>query len=142
LSNGLKFTSVNGRVDVVLESKPFVESRCEISGEIVEKIIRVSIIDTDVGISIENQSKLFGQYVQFDAAALQRGKGSGLGLWISKSMFFLFFVFVLKVNPIFFNSEIIEVHGGIIGAFSKGVGSGTDFYFDLPLYKVTKKHNF
>jgi signal transduction histidine kinase len=29
----------------------------------------------------ENMSKLFGQYVQFDANTLQGGKGSGLGLW-------------------------------------------------------------
>jgi signal transduction histidine kinase len=46
---------------------------------------RFSVSDTGVGISKENQRKLFGQYVQFDAAALQHGKGSGLGLWISKS---------------------------------------------------------
>ena len=38
------------------------------------------------GISTENQKKLFGQYVQFNAGKLQKGNGSGLGLWISKGI--------------------------------------------------------
>lgn len=46
--------------------------------------LRIAVTDSGAGISIENQRKLFGQYVQFNAAALQQGKGSGLGLWISK----------------------------------------------------------
>jgi signal transduction histidine kinase len=87
LSNGLKFTSVNGRVDVVLEMKPIKESQCDSSGG-ATYVVCISVADTGVGISKENQTKLFGQYVQFDAAALQHGKGSGLGLWISKSMIF------------------------------------------------------
>lgn len=49
------------------------------------KRLRITVTDTGYGISKENQTKLFGQYVQFNAAALQQGKGSGLGLWISKS---------------------------------------------------------
>jgi signal transduction histidine kinase len=76
-----------------------MESKCDSVGDCLN-VVRISVADTGVGISIENQAKLFGQYVQFDAAALQRGKGSGLGLWISKSMvyynfFFLFDKFLL-----------------------------------------------
>ncbi|RYH20865.1 ATP-binding protein [archaeon] len=51
-------------------------------------IVRISVTDTGAGISVQNQKKLFGQYVQFNAAQLQQGKGSGLGLWITKSKFF------------------------------------------------------
>lgn len=49
---------------------------------------------TGAGISKENQRKLFGQYVQFDAGALQKGGGSGLGLWISKGElgWFVFYI--------------------------------------------------
>lgn len=43
--------------------------------------MRFEVIDTGVGISEENQKKLFGQYIQFNAGKLQAGKGSGLGLW-------------------------------------------------------------
>ena len=47
---------------------------------------RVEVQDTGAGISLSNQKKLFGQYVQFDANKLQKGDGSGLGLWISKGI--------------------------------------------------------
>ena len=46
--------------------------------------LRVEVIDSGAGMSKENQKKLFGQYVQFNANSLQKGGGSGLGLWISK----------------------------------------------------------
>jgi signal transduction histidine kinase len=46
--------------------------------------LRIDVTDTGAGISPENITKLFGQYVQFRAAELQKGGGSGLGLWISK----------------------------------------------------------
>ena len=51
----------------------------------INSVVRVSVRDNGCGISLENQKKLFGQYVQFDAKKLQKGGGSGLGLWISKS---------------------------------------------------------
>ena len=38
---------------------------------------RVEVQDTGAGISLSNQKKLFGQYVQFDANKLQKGDGSG-----------------------------------------------------------------
>ena len=46
--------------------------------------LRVEVTDSGAGMSKENQKKLFGQYVQFNANSLQKGGGSGLGLWISK----------------------------------------------------------
>lgn len=48
--------------------------------------VRLEIKDTGEGISEENQAKLFGQYAQFNAGRLQQGRGSGLGLWISKGI--------------------------------------------------------
>ncbi len=59
-----------------------------------------------------NLPKLFGQYVQFDADTLQGGKGSGLGLWLSKA--------------------IVEMHGGVIGATSEGEGKGCTFFLEMP----------
>jgi signal transduction histidine kinase len=79
ISNSLKFTPANGEVKLIVEFKS-------------SSSVRLSVIDTGHGISKENQSKLFGQYVQFNAGALQQGKGSGLGLWIAKSMIFLIVV--------------------------------------------------
>ena len=36
------------------------------------------------GLSVEHQTKLFKSIIQFNASKLQGGKGSGLGLYISK----------------------------------------------------------
>jgi signal transduction histidine kinase len=76
LSNAIKFTPEGGTVVVALQLCDSVErGRC----------VRFSVKDSGAGISKQNMKKLFGQYVQFNAAQLQKGKGSGLGLWITKS---------------------------------------------------------
>jgi signal transduction histidine kinase len=55
-------------------------------GGIYADYLRLEVKDNGVGISSVNQTKLFGQYVQFNAGKLQEGNGSGLGLWISKAI--------------------------------------------------------
>jgi signal transduction histidine kinase len=107
VSNALKFTPTKGTVTVTVEMKrfPLVSSLTPkilsiISGSNLEDeklndgIVRVSVKDTGCGISKENQKRLFGQYVQFNAGALQQGKGSGLGLWIAKSKIVYLFQFL------------------------------------------------
>ena len=79
----------------------------------IRDVVRVEIRDTGAGISPFNQTKLFGQYVQFNANKLQKGNGSGLGLWISKG--------------------ITELHGGFIGVYSEGEGRGSTFHLELPV---------
>jgi len=59
---------------------------------------------------------LFQQYVQFDANRLQGGKGSGLGLWICKT--------------------IVDLHGGCVGASSPGEGCGSTFFFEVPIAEL------
>jgi len=90
MSNALKFAdSVHGEVKVVVERKAISDKMMKATGllgEAARDCVRVSVMDNGCGISLENQKKLFGQYVQFNASALQKGGGSGLGLWISKSM--------------------------------------------------------
>lgn len=82
------------------------------SGDII-----VEIKDTGVGISPDNFSRVFGEFVQFDANKLQGGGGSGLGLCISK--------------------EIANQHyNGQITFFSDGVGYGTTFMFKLRTYTL------
>jgi hypothetical protein len=51
--------------------------------------------------------------VQISPNRLQAGQGSGLGLWITKS--------------------IIEMHGGKVWMYSDGVGRGATFFLELPL---------
>jgi len=75
-----------------------------------QSVLRIEVHDTGVGISSENQQKLFGQIVQFFAAQLQNGGGSGIGLWISK--------------------KIVDLHGGYIGVKSEP-GKGSMFFVEI-----------
>jgi signal transduction histidine kinase len=92
LSNALKFCSPSsGEVKVLVERRAVAGRLARpISSPSAEPIpisyvARVSVSDNGCGISEENQKKLFGKHVQFHAGLLQKGGGSGLGLWISKS---------------------------------------------------------
>ena len=86
MSNALKFArSEGGKVEVIVEkvittpnSDTTKRKGCS------REFVRVSVVDNGCGISLENQCKLFGQYIQFNANELQKGGGSGLGLRISK----------------------------------------------------------
>jgi len=133
LTNAIKFTPDNGRVVVRMKLQRYFtdpphekqtlgpQQRQQERGQFKhderdddedDEIVRVEVNDDGAGIAAENLSKLFGQYVQFDANRLQAGGGSGLGLWLSKA--------------------IVEMHGGRIGAQSDGEGKGTTMFFELP----------
>jgi CheY-like chemotaxis protein len=121
LTNALKFTHEGGRVAVNVTLKDGSPSNLKdnIYSSNSPPIVRVEVVDNGPGISAENLPKLFGQYVQFDANKLQEGRGSGLGLWLSKS--------------------IVELHGGVIGANSDGHGKGSCFYFELAVSQLCEE---
>lgn len=133
ISNALKFTPPKGKVTVKLEmissqllhvlSCDSVEAagQCPNSDILGSEqcVIRLSVQDSGAGISKEDQKKLFGRYVQIKAGELQQGKGSGLGLWITK--------------------KIVNMHRGKVGVFSEGEGQGSTFYVDLPVHKLGKE---
>ena len=79
LTNALKFTPEQGSIRMVVS-----KVTKNVAGLPPQLFLRLEVIDSGAGISKENQKKLFGQYVQFNANALQKGGGSGLGLWICK----------------------------------------------------------
>lgn len=76
LSNAFKFTDVGGTVNI----------------ELVEKIISdknyalISISDSGVGISKENQSKIFNRFFQVDDSSKRNYGGSGVGLALVKEL--------------------------------------------------------
>ena len=67
-----------------------------------------------VGIELENQKVIFKEFGQIDKNTLQQGAGSGLGLWICQ--------------------KIIILHHGTIRFHSDGLGKGSIFIVELPLY--------
>jgi signal transduction histidine kinase len=68
MSNAIKFTGTNGNIDINIEKNE-------------NDNIIIKIIDSGLGISIENQDKLFKPYSQIGFHA-----GTGLGLSICKSL--------------------------------------------------------
>ena len=93
LNNAVKFTSAGGEVSVHAEEDG--------------RMVRVTVADTGVGISPEEESKIFDRFYQ----AGNKSGGTGLGLAICK--------------------QLIEMQGGSISVQSEP-GRGSRFYFDLP----------
>ncbi|MDE1870194.1 MAG: PAS domain-containing sensor histidine kinase, partial [Candidatus Micrarchaeota archaeon] len=84
------------------------------------KNIRVEVKDTGIGISKEDQRKLFKKFYQVHRTELtvQQGSGTGLGLSIVK--------------------EIVNLHGGRMGINSE-LGKGSTFWFTIPISGKKKK---
>jgi len=98
LSNAIKFTPPNGRVVV----------RILAEGDLA----RIRFEDNGMGISAEDQGRLFARFFRTSEANEQAIQGTGLGLAIAKA--------------------IVEGHGGKITVDSE-LGRGTTFCVELPL---------
>lgn len=98
VSNAVKFTPVGGRVTV----RAFSEANDAV----------VEVADTGMGVSPQDQERLFQRFFRTDAASEEAIPGTGLGLAIVKA--------------------IVESHGGSISVASE-VGHGTTFQMRLPL---------
>lgn len=75
--------------------------------------LRFSVQDTGIGITAENQKKLFQSFSQVDGSTTRIYGGTGLGLVICK--------------------ELVELMGGEIGVRS-GAGQGSEFWFVVPVH--------
>jgi PAS domain S-box-containing protein len=83
-----------------------------ISATSVDGMVEISVKDEGLGIPSDALAHLFQKFYRIDTADRRAIRGTGLGLAISKN--------------------IVEAHGGTIGARSEGPGLGSVFYFTLP----------
>jgi CheY-like chemotaxis protein len=98
-NNSLKFTS-NGFVKIKVRLVNMEESKVRLNFDVQ---------DTGIGISPENQAKLFKSFSQADVSTTRKFGGTGLGLAISKNL--------------------VEMMNGHIGIISEE-GEGAIFHFD------------
>ncbi len=98
MNNAIKFTPDKGRVIV---------SACKKKGE-----LEIKVSDNGIGLSKENNEKIFMPFTQADSSTARRYGGTGLGLYIVKNF--------------------IDLHGGKIWVDSE-VGKGSTFVFTLPI---------
>jgi len=126
MSNALKFTKSEGSVHVkalyIPQLKPqskdediTLENKEVVSGAKAGEI-KVVVEDTGAGMTPDQLGKLFQDGVQFNVNELQKGGGSGLGLYIAKG--------------------IVNQHSGSLLVTSDGIGQGTTFELSLPLWKL------
>ena len=100
----------------------FTESGGQIKLEIarVGPNVRLSVRDTGQGISPDFLPYVFDRFRQADASASRRHGGLGLGLALVR--------------------QIVELHGGAVGADSRGVQQGTTFWVTLPSAQHLSNH--
>jgi len=77
LSNAVKFTGEHGRISLNAKLLEEADSFC---------ILQIEVSDSGIGISEEQQSRLFSSFEQADSGTSRKYGGTGLGLAISKSI--------------------------------------------------------
>lgn len=113
LSNAIKFSPTNKSIVVHVNCEEILELRTSKSKDGKRKtLLTVSVIDEGLGISKENQDKLFQDFVQINPGKSQKGEGSGLGLALCK--------------------QIVTLHGGTVNVQSVE-RQGSTFSFSIPL---------
>ncbi|MFW9936213.1 MAG: PAS domain S-box protein [Candidatus Thorarchaeota archaeon] len=102
ISNAIKYTPVNGKIDIKLER--------------LDNFVEFTITDTGIGLMEDEINKVFQKFSRIHKGLYTETEvgleSTGLGLHISK--------------------EIIELHGGLIWAESEGKNKGSTFKFKLP----------
>ena len=98
LSNAVKFTPEGGRIGI--------------NAKQADGSVEISVSDTGIGISPEDQAKIFEEFRQVGGNYAHKREGTGLGLTLAK--------------------KFVELHGGKIWVESE-VGKGSTFTFTLPI---------
>lgn len=101
LSNAVKFTEKGDKIHISLYND--------------EDFACISVKDTGIGIQEDMKELIFEKFRQVDKSFTRRCEGSGIGLYLAKSL--------------------AEMHGGSIEVISK-YGEGSEFIVKLPIWQV------
>ncbi|MDB4285986.1 ATP-binding protein [bacterium] len=107
IGNALKFTQ-EGKIEI--EASPDKANP--------DKMMKIRIIDTGIGIPKEKHATIFEEFQQADGSTSRKFGGTGLGLTVTR--------------------QLVNLHKGEIGVESE-VGKGATFWFTLPTSRETGK---
>jgi PAS domain S-box-containing protein len=98
-ANAVKFTPEGGRIEV----------KASLEGD----SCTVTVTDTGIGITQEDQERIFRPFFQVDSSYAREAHGTGLGLALCR--------------------RLVELHGGRIWVESSGINHGSKFSFSVPV---------
>ncbi|MFO8039426.1 MAG: ATP-binding protein [Sodalinema sp.] len=111
VGNAIKFTHEGGiTITAEVISRPIVVNDREFSG-----VLKLKVADTGIGVSLEQQDKLFQTFSQVDGSRTRQYGGTGLGLVISQ--------------------KLVEAMGGEVHFYSMGEGLGSTVTFTIALFQ-------
>ncbi len=111
VSNAIKFTHQGG-ITITAE---VIQKKILANGQEEPGVVKISVADTGIGVSLEKQDKLFQSFSQVDGSRTRQYGGTGLGLAISQ--------------------KLVEAMGGVVNFYSMGEGLGSTVAFTVPLYQ-------
>ncbi|HEY5728995.1 MAG TPA: GAF domain-containing protein, partial [Anaerolineales bacterium] len=107
VSNAHKYTPEGGTIIVGAQ---MTENQWDLEG--AKQVVHLWVKDTGIGISVEDQAKIFQKFFRSDDSKAREAPGTGLGLNITKSL--------------------VEMQGGRIW-FESEFRHGTTFHFTVPV---------
>ena len=107
LSNAVKFTSYGGEINLEI---------LKVTDANGENRVQFTVKDNGIGMTKDQQSRIFDAFSQADVSVTRKYGGTGLGLTIS--------------------SQFVELMGGKL-ELESAKDHGTSFFFSLPLEEVT-----
>jgi signal transduction histidine kinase len=112
VGNSIKFTHEGN----IVVSAEIVKKKTKYDNQEFPGIVKISVADTGIGVSLEKQAKLFDKFVQIDGSHTKAYGGTGLGLTISQ--------------------KLVDAMGGKVDFYSMGEGLGATVTFTVPLYHM------
>ncbi len=108
LDNASKYTDKEGTIELALEA----------TGDERKPLALVRVSDDGIGMSQETLPNIFGLFSQADVPIARSRGGLGIGLTLVRTL--------------------VELHGGVVRASSRGLGHGSQFEVSLPMVNAVE----